>query len=115
MEEQQSRLERPAMRICDLLLGPPSDQARLADRLDEAAEYLTAELVVQQEAHAELEALWTSAMRVRGLVLGSADGPSSLATNRVRWGPVRHWLPSCHISWSYRANWRCSGPHTMRK
>jgi hypothetical protein len=36
-EERRSCLERPSMRVCDMLLGPPSDQARLADRLEEAA------------------------------------------------------------------------------
>jgi hypothetical protein len=34
-EEQRSWLERPSARICDLLLGPPPGQARLADHLDE--------------------------------------------------------------------------------
>jgi hypothetical protein len=36
-EERRSCLERPSTRVCDMLLGPPSDQARLADRLEEAA------------------------------------------------------------------------------
>jgi hypothetical protein len=30
-EEWQSRLERPSASICDLILGPPSGRARLAD------------------------------------------------------------------------------------
>jgi hypothetical protein len=36
LEEWHSQLERPAMRICDLLLRPPLGRARLADHLDEA-------------------------------------------------------------------------------
>jgi hypothetical protein len=36
LEELCSWLERPGVRICDLLLGPSPDQARWADRLDEA-------------------------------------------------------------------------------
>jgi hypothetical protein len=36
LEEWRSRLERSAMRICDLLLGLPPGRARLADHLDEA-------------------------------------------------------------------------------
>jgi hypothetical protein len=39
------------------------------------------ELAAWQEADPELEALQTSAARVWGLVLGSADGPSSLAAS----------------------------------
>jgi hypothetical protein len=35
VEDQCSRLERPVVRICDLLLGPPPGRAQLADRLDE--------------------------------------------------------------------------------
>jgi hypothetical protein len=35
-EDWHSWLERPATRICDLLLGPPPGWARLADHLDEA-------------------------------------------------------------------------------
>jgi hypothetical protein len=37
LEERLSRLEWTAMRICDLLLGPPPGQVRLVNRLDEAA------------------------------------------------------------------------------
>jgi hypothetical protein len=40
LEDQRSWLERPSVRICDLVVGPPSNQARLADRLDEATEQL---------------------------------------------------------------------------
>jgi hypothetical protein len=36
---------------------------------------------MRREADAKLEALWTLAMRVWDLVLGSADGPSSLETS----------------------------------
>jgi hypothetical protein len=34
-EEWCSHLERPGTRVCDLILGPPSSQARLADQLEE--------------------------------------------------------------------------------
>jgi hypothetical protein len=62
------------------------------------------ELVARREVDAELEALLTAAARVRDLVLGNADGLSSMAasmsmvvellegridtaaTNTVRWG-----------------------------
>jgi hypothetical protein len=81
MEEQRSRLERPTVRIYDLLLGPPSSQARLADRLDEVAKQLRAKLAIRREEDAELEASWTSVVRVQDLVLGSVDGPSSLAAS----------------------------------
>jgi hypothetical protein len=37
LEERHSRLERPTMRICDLLLGPLPSRAQLANHLDEAA------------------------------------------------------------------------------
>jgi hypothetical protein len=37
------------------------------------------ELSARWEVDAELEALWASAVRVLDLVLGGADGPSSLA------------------------------------
>jgi hypothetical protein len=67
------------MRICDLLLGPPSGRTRLADHLDEVDRQLRMELAARQKVNAKLEALWTSAMRVQVLVLGCADGPSSLA------------------------------------
>jgi hypothetical protein len=59
------------MRICDLLLGPPPSQARLADHLDEAIRQLGV----------ELEALQTLVARVWDLVLHNTDGPSSLATS----------------------------------
>jgi hypothetical protein len=37
------------------------------------------ELAEWREVDAELEALWASAVQVQDLVLGSIDGPSSLA------------------------------------
>jgi hypothetical protein len=74
LEERRSRLERPGVRIYDLLLGPPSGRARLARQLG-------AELAAQREVDAELEALWTLVVRVRDLVLDWADGPSSLAVS----------------------------------
>jgi hypothetical protein len=52
------------MRICDLLLGPPSGWARLANRLDEAAGQLGAQLAARREVDAELEALQTSTVWV---------------------------------------------------
>jgi hypothetical protein len=52
------------MRICDLLLGPPPNRARLANCLDKAARLLGVELVAQREADAELEALRTLAVQV---------------------------------------------------
>jgi hypothetical protein len=81
MEERRSWLEWPTARIYDLLLGPPSGWARLVDHLDEAARQLRVELAARWEVDAELEALRASAMRVQGLVLGGADGPSSLAAS----------------------------------
>jgi hypothetical protein len=42
-EERRSRLERPGMRVCNLILGPPSGRAQLADWLEEAVERLGAE------------------------------------------------------------------------
>jgi hypothetical protein len=37
MEDRCSRLEQPAVRIYDLLLGPPTSRAQLVGHLDEAA------------------------------------------------------------------------------
>jgi hypothetical protein len=72
--------------------------------LDEAARQLRVELATRREVDVELEALWTLATRFWDLVLGSVDGPSSLAAsmptvaellkgqidavaaNRVHWG-----------------------------
>jgi hypothetical protein len=53
------------MRVCDLILGPPFGRARLADRLEEVTGWLGVEQDAQQEADAELEALWSSATRVQ--------------------------------------------------
>jgi hypothetical protein len=61
LEERRSRLERPGARVYDLLLLPPHGQVRLADRLDEAARQLGAELAARWEVDANLEVLWTSA------------------------------------------------------
>jgi hypothetical protein len=62
MEDRCSWLEQATTRICDLLLGPPTDRAQLADGLDEAARQLRVELVARREADVELEALRTSAV-----------------------------------------------------
>jgi hypothetical protein len=69
------------MRICDLLLGPPSGRARLVNHMDEATEQLRLVLATWWEADAWLEARRTSVARVRDLVLGSTVGPSSLAAS----------------------------------
>jgi hypothetical protein len=44
MEDRHSRLEWPAARIYDLVLGTPPGRAWLADLLDEAAGHLRVEL-----------------------------------------------------------------------
>jgi hypothetical protein len=76
-EERCSWLEWPGLRICDLLLGPPSGRSRLADHLDQAVGQLGAEMGARQEANAELEALQTLDAWVRDLVLDRADGSAS--------------------------------------
>jgi hypothetical protein len=81
LEERCSRFERPAVRIYDQLLGPPSGQNQLADHLDEDTVQLGVKLAAQWEVDAELQALWTSATRVRNLVLDNTDGSSSLAAS----------------------------------
>jgi hypothetical protein len=81
MEDRRSWLERPTERICVLLLGPRTGQARLADHLDEDAGELRVELALGREVDAELEALRTSVARVWDLVLGSADGLSSMVAS----------------------------------
>jgi hypothetical protein len=58
------------MRICDLMLRPPFDRVRLADRLKEAIGRLQAEQAERREADAELEHLRSSVARVSDLVLG---------------------------------------------
>jgi hypothetical protein len=60
LEELCSRLEWPGVRICDLLLRPPPDQARWADRLDKATGRLEADLTTRRQVDDELEALQTS-------------------------------------------------------
>jgi hypothetical protein len=57
LEEPCLRLERPGVRICDLLLGLPLGLARWVDRLDEAVGQLGEELVARREVDTELEAL----------------------------------------------------------
>jgi hypothetical protein len=57
LEELCLGRERPDTRICDLLQGPPPDQARWADRLDEAVRWLEAELTAWRWVDTELEAL----------------------------------------------------------
>jgi hypothetical protein len=81
LEELSSRLEGPGRRIYDMLLGPPPSQAPWADRLDMSASWLEVELPMRWQVDAELEALLTSAARVRDQVLGNVDGPSLLATS----------------------------------
>jgi hypothetical protein len=54
---ERSRLKKFVVRICDLILGPPSDRVRLADRLEEAIGRHWVEQAVRQEADAKLEAL----------------------------------------------------------
>jgi hypothetical protein len=81
-EERRVR-EASISRIGELLLGPSSGQAWLANRLDEAAGQLREELDARREgkAEAEFEALWSSIARVQDLVLGDVGGSSSLATS----------------------------------
>jgi hypothetical protein len=50
VEGHRLKLERPAARTYDLLLGPPPCQAWLADRLDEAAGQLREEQATWREA-----------------------------------------------------------------
>jgi hypothetical protein len=59
-EERRSRLEKPGVRLCDLILGSPFSQARL----EEAAGQLEVEHAARWEADAELEALQSSTARV---------------------------------------------------
>jgi hypothetical protein len=81
LEGQCSWLEQLGVRIYDLLLRPPPGRARLADHLEEVVGQLGVELAAWREVDAELEALRTSATRVRDLVLDNVDGPSSLAAS----------------------------------
>jgi hypothetical protein len=104
VEGHRSKLKRPTTRICDMLLGPPTSRAGLANCLDEAARKIWVELATRQEGEAELEDLQSLAAWVWDLVLDDANGPSSLvvsmssvakllesrieaeATNEFRWG-----------------------------
>jgi hypothetical protein len=76
-----SQLERPGATICNRLLGLPLGQAQWAGRLNMAARWLGVDLAARREVDAELEALRTSAGRVRDLVLDNIDGSSSLAAS----------------------------------
>jgi hypothetical protein len=60
IKDWRSRLEQPATRICDLLLGSPPNRVRWANHMDEAVGQLSVELAARREADAELEALQTS-------------------------------------------------------
>jgi hypothetical protein len=81
VEGHHSKLERPATRICNLLLGPPPGRAWLADHLHEATGQLREELSVRREAEVESEALRSLVAQVHDLVLGNVDGLSLLATS----------------------------------
>jgi hypothetical protein len=81
VEGQLSQLERPATRVCNLLIELPPGRVWLANRLDEAARKLRVELATWREAEAKLEALLSLAGCVRELVLGGANGSSLLATS----------------------------------
>jgi hypothetical protein len=48
VKDRCSQLERSAVRICALLLGPPPAQARLANHLGEALGWLRVELATQR-------------------------------------------------------------------
>jgi hypothetical protein len=81
VQRHRSKLERPAVKICDLLLGPPPRWAWLADNLEEVARCLRVELEAWRDAEAMLEALQSSMVWVRVFVLGDADGSSNKATS----------------------------------
>jgi hypothetical protein len=81
LEELCLQLEGTGMKICNLLLRSPLNQARWGDRLDEAAGQLEVELVAQRRVDAELEALQTLAARIQDLVLGDVDILSLLAAS----------------------------------
>jgi hypothetical protein len=80
-EELFSCLEGHGTRICELLLGPPPSQARWTDCLVDAAGQLEAKLTAWRLVDAKLGSLQTSAAHVRDMVLGNADGPSSLVAS----------------------------------
>jgi hypothetical protein len=91
VEGRRSKLEWPTARIYDLLLRPPPGRAWLAGRLDEATGQLRVELVMRQEAEAELEALRSLVARFQCLVLDDTDRSSLLA---VSMSMVAEWLES---------------------
>jgi hypothetical protein len=64
VEERCLWRERLGARICDLLLRPPSGQARLANHMHKIARQLRADLAAWHEVDVELEALQTLAARV---------------------------------------------------
>jgi hypothetical protein len=80
-EEWQLCLERPGARVCDLIHGPPSGRARLANCMEEAAGQLGVEQAARREVNTKLEAIRNSAAWVLDLVLEWADGSSSLAAS----------------------------------
>jgi hypothetical protein len=75
------RVEKSDVRVCDLILGSPSSQIRLANRLEEAIVRLWAEQAARWEVNAELEALRHSAARIQDLVLKRVNGTSSLVAS----------------------------------
>ena len=97
LRENHSRVQSAGYRLCDLALGPPTSRVQLTARLDEACRQIEADGV-------ELEDFRAAAARIRDVVLGASQGPSSLpaalesvadavenrldaaATNGVRWG-----------------------------
>jgi hypothetical protein len=104
VEGHHSKLQRPTDKICDLQLRPPPGRAWLADHLEEVVGRLRVELDARWEAEAKLDALQSSMVWFRGLVLGDADRSSTqvmsmsmvakllegqidtAAANGVRWG-----------------------------
>jgi hypothetical protein len=66
------------MKICDLILGPPTGRVRLVDHLEEAVERPQVE---QVEADTELEGMWSDTAWIQDLVLGGPIRTSSLATS----------------------------------
>jgi hypothetical protein len=131
-EGRHSRFERPTTRIYNPFLGPPPGWACLVDHLNEAARQIRVELAAWWEKDVELVTLWCSTERVWDLMLGGANGPSSLATfmsvaaellkswintaatNGVCWGAILCWLPPYHISRRWTLIWRCLGPDVVQ-
>jgi hypothetical protein len=81
LEMRRLKLERPVAWILDLLLGPPPSRAWLANHLDEATAWLKVEQATRWEAEAELEDLWSLAVRVQDLVLDDVGGSSLMAAS----------------------------------